>query len=57
MTSVAALGLAHLALGCSDGQLRVWDMRSWQVTMTLPGHSKEVARLTAVPSLDTTATG
>jgi WD40 repeat protein len=28
------------AVGCSDGQIRVWDCLSWAAVKALPGHSK-----------------
>lgn len=46
------------AIGCADGQLRVWDCLSWEAGNTLTGHSKgSIIWLKMLPSKMCASTG
>jgi WD40 repeat protein len=64
VSSVEAAGYSTLALGCSDGHLRLWDVRQWALLpvgpspggMSLQGHAKDVIRVSAVTQAEASGT-
>jgi hypothetical protein len=50
-TALEPLSMRFLALGCGDGQVRIWDMRKWELAApAFPAHAKEVRHLRALLS-------
>lgn len=48
-TALVALSTRFLALGCGDGQVRVWDAWRWELAApAYPAHSREVRHLRAL---------
>ena len=48
--SISLLPRGHLASGCGDGQLVIWDLESRNVFKTLRGHMKGVFSLKTLPN-------